>query len=126
MGLFTLGFDRVFKNNSMAQLQVMYCNNPTDLNGFNSLYSGKMSAKDLAFSRFSAFGQYSYPITPLLNTTISAMWFPDLKGYFAGPSLDYSLAENVDFSLFWQHFDSKIDNTRIRINLGFLRVKFSF
>jgi hypothetical protein len=126
MGLFTVGFDKVFKNNSMAQMQVMYCNNPPDLSSFSSLYSGNMSTKDLAFSRFSAFGQFSYPVTPLLNISVSAMWFPDLKGYFAGPSLDYSIAENVDFSLFWQHFESKINDDRIRINIGFLRLKFSF
>jgi hypothetical protein len=85
-----------------------------------------MSAKDLAFSRFSAFGQFSYPVTPLFNVSVSAMWFPDLKGYFAGLSLDYSIAENVDFSLFWQHFEGKLNDNRIRINLGFLRVKFNF
>jgi hypothetical protein len=126
MGLFTIGFDKAFKNNSMAQIQAMYCNNPADLTGFSSLYSGNMSAKDLAFSRFSAFGQFSYPLTSLLNATVSAMWFPDLKGYFAGSSIDYSLAENVDFSLFWQHFYSKIYNDRTRINMGFLRLKYSF
>jgi hypothetical protein len=126
MGLFTLGFDKVFKNSSMAQIQVMYCNNPPDLSSFSSLYSGNLSTKDLAFSKFSAFGQFSYPVTPLLNVSLSAMWFPDLKGYFAGPSADYSLAENIDFSLFWQHFDSKINDDRIRINIGFLRLKFSF
>lgn len=125
-GLFTLGFDKVFKNNSIAQIQVMYCNNPANLSGFTTLYSGNLSTKDLAFSKFSAFGQYSYPVTPLLNLSVSAMWFPDLKGYFAGPSLDYSLAENVDFSIFWQHFESKISTDLMRINLGFLRVKFSF
>jgi hypothetical protein len=54
------------------------------------------------------------------------MWFPDLKGYFAGPSLDCSLAENIDFSLFWQHFDSRMGVNRTRINMGFLRVKYSF
>lgn len=126
MGLFTVGFDKVFKNNSIAQMQVMYCNNPPDLSGFSSLYSGNMSTKDLAFSRFSAFGQFSYPVTPLLNVSISAMWFPDLKGYFAGPSIDYSLAENIDFSLFWQHFDSRMSGNRTRINIGFLRLKYSF
>jgi hypothetical protein len=126
IGLFTVGFDKVFKNNSMVQMQVMFCNNPTDMNGFSSLYSGNISTKDLAFSRFSAFSQFSYPVTPLLNLSVSAMWFPDLNGYFAGPSLDYSLAENVDFSLFWQHFNSKINETRLRINIGFIRVKFSF
>jgi hypothetical protein len=125
-GLFTIGFDKVFKNNSMAQMQVMYCNKPLKMSNFNELYSGNMSTKDLAFSRFSAFGQFSYPVTPLLNLSVSAMWFPDLKGYFAGPSLDYSVAENVDFSLFWQHFDSRMSNNRIRINMGFLRAKYSF
>jgi hypothetical protein len=54
------------------------------------------------------------------------MWFPDLKGYFAGPSMDCSLAENIDFSLLWQHFYSKGDETPIRINIGSLRVKYSF
>lgn len=124
--LFTIGFDKVFKNNSTAQLQVMYCNNPMKMTGFSSLYSGNMSTKDLAFSRFSAFGQYSYPVAPLLNLGVSAMWFPDLKGYFAGPSLDYSLAENVDCSLFWQHFKSRFNNEQTRINIGYLRVKINF
>lgn len=125
-GIFTLGFDKVFANNSSAQTQLMYCNNPLDLPGFYSLYSGNYSTKDIAFSRFSAFGQYSYPVTPLFNMSLSAMWFPDLKGYFAGPSIDYSLAGNIDFSLIWQHFDSQMNSSRTRINMGFLRVKFSF
>ena len=125
-GLFTIGFDKSFKNNSMAQLQVMYCNKPLDLTGFNSLYSGNITTKDLAFSEFSAFGQFSYPVTPLLNISISAMWFPDLKGYFAGPTIDYSVAENIDFSVFWQHFSGKMNEERTKINLGFLRIKFSF
>jgi hypothetical protein len=124
--LFTIGFDKAFQNSSMAQLQFMYCNKPAGLADFSSVYSGNLSAKDLAFSKFTAFGQYSYAITPLLNLSLSAMWFPDLNGYFAGPSLDYSLAENVDFSILWQHFKSKTSTGQIRINLGFLRVKYSF
>ena len=124
--LVTTGFDRIFKDNSTAQVQVMYCNNPLVLNDFTSFYSGSLSSKDLAFSRFSAFGQFTWAVTPLLNMTVSAMWFPDLEGYFAGPSLDYSLAENLDFSLLWQHFDSIMAGTRSKINLGFLRLKYSF
>jgi hypothetical protein len=125
-GLFTIGFDKVFRNNSSVQFQVMYCNNPMDLSSLTALYSGNMSTKDLAFSKFSSFTQFSYPVTPLLNMSFSAMWFPDLKGYFAGPSMDYSLAENVDLSLFWQHFESGKNSNRTRINLGFLRFKYSF
>jgi len=124
--LLTAGFDKIFKNSSMAQIQFMYCNSPPGLNNFNSFYSGNLSSKDLAFSRFSAFGQFTLAATPLLNMGVSAMWFPDLKGYFAGPSVDYSLAENIDFSLIWQHFNSIMGGTKTRINLAFLRFKYSF
>lgn len=124
--LLTAGFDKIFKNNSMAQIQFMYCNSPPGLNNFNSFYSGNLSSKDLAFSRFSAFGQFTLAATPLLNMGVSAMCFPDLKGYFAGPSVDYSLAENIDFSLIWQHFNSIMGGTKTRINLAFLRFKYSF
>jgi hypothetical protein len=125
-GIFTIGFDKTFSNNSMAQIQVMYCNNPADMVSFGSIYKGTMSTKELAFSKYSAFGSYSYPITPLFNLSLSGMWFPDLKGYYAGPSFDYSIAENVDLSLYWQHFESRISEPGTRINMGFLRVKLSF
>jgi hypothetical protein len=125
-GIFTIGFDKVFKNNSIAQIQLMYCNNPADIGSFSSLYFGTMSTKDLAFSRFSSFGMFSYPVTPLLNLGVSGIWFPDLNGYYAGPTLDYSVAENVDLSIYWQHFESKNIDNKSTINLGFLRIKFSF
>jgi hypothetical protein len=124
--LLTTGFDKFFKDNSMAQVQFMYCNNPLELNDFNSFYSGNLSSKDLAFSKFSAFGQFTWAVTPLLNLIVSAIWFPDLKGYFAGPSMDYSLAENLDFSLIWQHFNAIMSGEKTKINLGFLRLKYSF
>lgn len=124
--LITTGIDKIFKDNSMAQIQIMYCNNPLELNNFNSFYAGTLSAKDLAFSKFSAFGQFMWAANPLLNLTLSGMWFPDLEGYFAGPSLDYSLAENLDVSVIWQHFKSVTNGEKMRVNLGFLRLKYSF
>ncbi|MBK9388833.1 MAG: hypothetical protein IPN68_01105 [Bacteroidetes bacterium] len=125
-GLFTIGFDKAFNNNSMLQFQFMYCNNPADYENFLSFYSGSLSTKELAFSKFTPFGLYSYPITPLLTISVSGMLFPDLKGYFAGSSLDFSLAENVDFSIYWQHFRSKVSSMESRMNLGFIRIKYSF
>ncbi len=125
-GLFTIGFDKAFSNNSMLQFQFMYSNNPADYDDFLSFYSGSLSTKELAFSKFTPFGLYSYPLTPLLTISVSGMLFPDLDGYFAGSSVDFSLAENVDFSLYWQHFRSSTDNLKSRMNLGFLRIKYSF
>ena len=124
--LITTGVDRIFKDNSMAQIQIMYSNNPLSLNDFNSFYSGSLSSKDLAFSKFSAFGRFTWATTPLLNLSASAMWFPDLEGFFAGPALDFSLAENIDFSLLWQHFNSIMGGSKTRINLVFLRLKYNF
>lgn len=124
--IFTIGFDKAFANNSMTQMQVMYCNKPADILSFGSIYKGTMSTRELAFSKFSAFGSYSYPVTPLFNVSLSAMWFPDLKGYYAGPSLDLSVAENVDMSLYWQHFELSNSEPKTRINMCFLRAKISF
>ncbi len=74
--LITTGFDKIFKDNSIAQIQFMYCNDPLDLSNFNSIYSGNFSSKDLAFSEFTAFGQFTWAATPLLNFTLAAMWIP--------------------------------------------------
>jgi len=124
--LITAGIDKVLQNNSVYQFQIMYCNHPLQPDDFSNFYSGSLSAKDLAFSRFSAFGQITWAATPLLNAGISAMWFPDLNGYYAGPSLDYSVASNLDFTLVWQHFEAKMSGNSTNVNLGFLRLKFSF
>jgi len=122
----TIGFDKAFGNNSIIQAQFMYCNNPVTLSGFGALYIGNLSTKQIAFSEFSAFGSYSYPVSPLINISLSAMWFPDMNGYYAGPSFDYSFSENAGLSLIWQHFENRVNGIRTDINLGFLRVKFSF
>jgi hypothetical protein len=124
--IITAGLDKIFSDNSMAQVQLMYCNNPLNLQDFTSLYTGNLSAKDLAFSEFTAFGQFTWAATPLLNIGVSAMWFPDLKGYFTGPSIDYSMAENVDMSVIWQHFKGEMGGTESKVNLIFLRIKYSF
>jgi hypothetical protein len=124
--IITAGLDKVFKDNSIAQVQFMYSSKPLKPGNFMNLYAGDLSAKDLAFSEFTAFGQFSWAATPLLSTGISAMWFPDLKGYFAGPSLDYSVAEDLDLSLIWQHFDGKMSGLKTRLDLVYLRIKLSF
>ena len=124
--VFTTGLEKIFADNSMAQLQLMYCNSPVEVENFASFYYGDLSAKTLAFSEFTAFGQFTWAVSPLVNLGIALMWMPDLKGYFAGPSLDYSIAGNVDFSLFWQYFSSTASGSREKINLGFMRIKYSF
>ncbi|MCU0460050.1 MAG: hypothetical protein MUE37_13285 [Bacteroidales bacterium] len=122
----TLGIDKAFSDKVTTLAQVMYSGNPIDLNSFTELYEGGLTARQLAFSKFSAAGQISYSPVPLLSISLSAIWYPDLDGYYAGPSIDFSLAENVDFSFLWQHFNSTIAGEETRINLGFIRIRYSF
>jgi len=124
--LVTAGIDKILKDHSAFQLQLMYSNRPLDLEDLSRLYEGNLSAKDLAFSKFSAFGQFTWAATPLLNIGLSAMWFPDADGYYAGPSIDYSLNENLDITIVWQHFDARLNHVTTRLNLGFLRLKYAF
>ncbi len=122
----TAGLDKVFSDKVTALAQVMYSNNPVDLQSFTQLYGGGLTAMQLAFSKFSAVGQVSYAPVPLLNISLSGIWYPDLKGFYAGPSVDFSMAENIDFTFLWQHFNSIIAENEVRINLGFIRFKYSF
>lgn len=124
--LFTAGIDHSPEGNSMLQFQVMYCNNPVDLTDFSTLYNRSLSASELAFSRFSFFGSFRRDITPLLNLGLSAIWYPGLKGCFAGPELNYSLSEDVGFSFLLQHFNAIMGGERMNINIGFIRVKYNF
>lgn len=125
-GIFTIGFDRSFSSNSMLQFQVMYCNNPVGFADFDSFYTGNLSAKDLAFSEFSLFAAATIPATPLFSIGMSGIYYPGLKGFFAGPTIDISLAENVDFSFIWQYFNAESGDEKVKMTLGFLRFRYSF
>lgn len=124
--LVTAGIDRAFSDKITALAQMMYSNNPTPLNSFTELYEGALTASQLAFSEFSAIGQVTYAPIPLLSISLSAIWYPDLDGFYAGPSVDFSLAENVDFTFLWQYFNSIIGEEEMGINLGFIRIKYNF
>lgn len=122
----TAGIDRVFSDRLTAMVQMMYSNRPLSLDSFTVLYEGGLTARDLAFSEFSAVGQVTWAPMPLLSISLSAMWYPDLEGWYAGPSVDVSLAENVDFSFLWQHFDMRLASAETKLNLGFIRIRYSF
>jgi len=122
----TAGVDRAFSDKITALAEVMYSNNPLSPGSFTDLYGGGLTARELAFSEFSAVGQVSYAPMPLLNISLSAIWYPDLDGFYAGPAIDFSMAENVDFTFLWQHFSSLINTEQTRMNLGFIRIRYSF
>ena len=126
----SVGADYIFSNSLMLQTEVLY--NNADRTFHNSvpmgLYGTPLSAKQLSISDWTIFANVSYPITPRLNGGLSSMYFVDIKSCYVGISLDFSVAENLDFSFITQYF-SAFSNSQIgamQLFLGFVRLKYTF
>lgn len=99
---------------------------PTTFNQSTFLYylTTTGNIKTLSPAQHNIVAQASYPFTPLLNGSIAILIMPSIKGYYYAPSLVYSLAQNLDVSLFWQAFAMHIENSTLHYNLIMLRLKF--
>jgi hypothetical protein len=134
--LATIGADYVFNNSFSLTFQAFYNQLPPNFEpqSLLSIYQAPPSPKILSFAEWNLFLQGSYPITPLLDVNLAAMYYPDLNGYFIGPNINYSLKENVDLSFFAQYFNGRFANTGPQHDqnlyfeafLGALRLKWSF
>lgn len=95
--------------------------------GMNVLFDSDLSAKQLSFARYSVFGQVSKPITPLFTGSFSGILNPSDHSFYIGPSLTYSLFENLELMLTGQLFfgDSNTEFGDIG-QLAFGRLKWSF
>ncbi len=127
------GFDYTFSNSLWIQVEGLYSSFAKDLDiyGLFQIFSGNLDVKNLGFTEWSFFTSLSYPFTPLFSGGFAAIWYPDWKGFYLGPSVDFSLNSNFDLSLILQHFTAEFDNpfgdpTRENNTFGFLRLKWSF
>jgi len=132
--LFSMGMDYMFRNSLFVQVEGLYSRMPDgfNINDFLNWYQGTLNVKNLAFTDFSFFSSITYPFSPLLNGSLAGMYFPELKGFFAGPSIDYSVSDNIQLSIIIQVFSGELPNPLTQLKerndlyLGFLRYKFSF
>ena len=130
----SVGGDYIFSNSLMLQAEIMYNNTKVhsissgNENGLFDIFSASPSAKKLSFSDWNIFASASYPITPRLSGSLSGMYFVDIKSFYAGLTLDFSVIENLDFSFIAQNFfafeNSVMGN--MQIMMGFARIKYSF
>ena len=138
-GLFSvaLSSDYTFSNSLNIQIEALYNELPNKggISSFSDFYNLSLSAKQLSFTEFNYFGQASYPITPLLTGGIAGIYYPEFKGFYLGPNLEYSLKENLYLSTYLQTFSGKfeipditgqIHKKRISYNLLFIKLKWNF
>ncbi len=92
-----------------------------------NFFTGNLSPKTLTLSKFDLFAQISYPVTPLVKADISSIINPNDGSFFAGPSLDFSLTDNLEFLFMGQLFFGK-DRTEFGDygQMYYVRIKWSF
>ena len=130
---FTLGFDYTFKNSLYIGFEGLYNQLPGNFygSGFSQFYEGPLTVKNLSFTAYNLFVQVSYPVTPIFSASLAGMYFPEISGYFVGPSCTYSLMDNLDLSVYLQFFRGKFPDltgiTKLQsFSLGFMRLKYNF
>jgi hypothetical protein len=128
--LATAGINYIFSNSLSVSAEGIYNGyfKRTGLEGFDDLFLLPMTVKTISFSRFSWFMQLSYPIHPLLSGSLAAMYFPSLdNGYFIMPSIEWSIAPDVGFSLLAQRFKGSFNGGETeKMNLIFMRFRYDF
>lgn len=133
----SVSLDYTFSNSLYLQLEGLYSEKPRGQyeRSFYEYYQGSLNVKNMSFSELNLFFQVSYPFTPLLNGSISLMYFPDIKGIYSGPSINYSLSNNSEVTIISQIFNGEFsnpmipgssENQRNTIFFGYVRYKFSF
>lgn len=123
---FTFGVDYTFENQLYLNGGLLFNSNGTTGNG-EDLLSFQLSARNLYPYKYSVLAQASYPINPLLNSALIAVYSPgEANALFLNPVLTYSLSQNWDLDLVGQIAIQQEEKYKSTVQAGFLRVKWSF
>ncbi|TAJ14630.1 hypothetical protein DMA11_04470 [Marinilabiliaceae bacterium JC017] len=123
----SMGGNYTFRNSLMIQTEMLYSSNLKDMdNNFIQFYFEPASVKTLSMTDFTWFMSASYPATPLLNTSLAVMGFPGVSSFYVGPTMDYSLRDDLYLSFIAQYFGGKVNNEKASSVMSFLRLKWNF
>jgi len=78
-------------------------NGPAGYGTVFSLYAD-ISAKNFTLAKHSIYAGVGYPLTPLIRADMACIFNPNDKSGFAGPSVDFSLTNNLSFLVTGQVF----------------------
>ncbi len=125
--MISVSSDYTFKNSLFIGLEFLYSNIEYDYNSFGEFYFTTLSVKNIVFTDINLMTQVSYPFTPLFAGSFAAIYYPSENGFFMGPSIEYSLKENLSLYFVLQHFQGKFDTDSLqKTSFAFLRLKWNF
>ncbi|NOX84469.1 MAG: hypothetical protein GXO86_00660 [Chlorobi bacterium] len=95
-----------FGNQIFLMGSVLYNSAGTTGNaGMGPLFTfNTVDAKSFSRARFDLFGQIGYPATPLINLNLASIFNPYDKSVYVGPSVTFSLTDNISLLLMGQLF----------------------
>jgi len=118
----------VFKNGWFLNLGVLLNNQGLNepFEGFNPNYF-QLSPRSLMPTKWNVVFTASKQITPLLSGSLSSIYSPGSNLIILLPTIQYSLANNLDFDFVWQSFFAEKGESMADLgHRGFLRIKWSF
>ena len=124
-------FSYGFPNLVFVQFEFLY-NQQSKKSDFTSYLSQTLTVKNLSFTEYNLFGSATFPITPLFSATLSAMYYPQVNGFYVGPSFTYSFSDNLNFALIAQTFQIKdyinpiTQENGLKMSFAFLQLKYYF
>ena len=69
-----------------------------------------LSADNPSYSRYQVTAQASYPFSPILNGSLSGIYYPDESAVFFSPSITWSVIQNLDLNILSQFFAGSEDS----------------
>lgn len=99
--------DYAFANSIYINTSFLYNTSPIvqnqgDPNGLLAFYSTELTAKNLMPSEYNLFVQSSYPLSPIVSSSLSAIYGIDLDLLFLNPMIAISIANNWELSFVGQ------------------------
>jgi hypothetical protein len=125
----SLGLDYSFSNSLYLIIEGLYNSGLEKLNSSNLMQymqSSDLDSRKMSFSPISLFASASYPISPILSSSMSGMYFPNINGFYFIPSIELSLSNNSHLSVIAQVFSGDIDKTALSMNSIFIRIATNF
>lgn len=123
----TFGIDYTFENQLYLNGGFLYNSTGSTSQRATEIFAFELSARNLYPYRYSVLLQAGYPVTPLLNGALIAVYSPgEAHALFVNPVLTYSLAQNWDLDLVGQLLFQQAGTYESPVQAGFLRIKWSF
>lgn len=94
--------DYMFANSLFLITELMY-NHEGGRDQFQ-LMTEELTPDNPSFSTYQATTQLTYPIHTLVDSTLTAIYYPDEDAVFISPSVTWSVIENLDFQILGQFF----------------------